>query len=89
MRGRIARPSRGEVALAGALAAGATRRVVLPAGSPIRLANSGDEILLRRNGTLLHRVGYQRAGAGEVFVFDSPCAAGTAVGAGLADADPC
>jgi endonuclease G len=62
----------GQHALVGVLSAGATRRVALPASSPLKLGNRGDEISLQRDGEELHRVSYESAGTGQVLQFEHP-----------------
>ena len=62
----------GQHALTDSIASGETRRIVLPNDSRIKLSNSGDEILLLREGKELHRVSYDLAGVGQVLYFQSP-----------------
>ena len=80
--------------LAGTIGAGAVLRFTLPEGSPVRLANSGDDIKLHRAATLLHEVSYSSAGSGEVISFAAPGDGGdggdgTGSPIDIIGADPC
>ena len=66
------------------LVTGATFRVTLPEGSPVRLSDEGDEIALYRGDEEVHRVSYENAGAGEVIRFEA-----SETGDGGAVPDPC
>jgi hypothetical protein len=77
--------------LGGPLGAGATHRAILPQGSPVRLANAGDDIVLLRGDEEVHRVTYQRARAGQIIRFEAPAppAGQPQPPPALPDADPC
>ena len=62
----------GQHALSGRLSGGDTVRVILPADSPIKLGNSGDDIKLIFEGGLVHEVTYTRANSGQYLRFDPP-----------------
>ena len=85
----------GELALDGEIGSRARRRIRLEAGAELRLANTGDNVALRRGDTAVHRVSYGESEAGQVHCFANPYAdaPGTACDAQPpgtpSDADPC
>ena len=62
----------GRLALTDSLVGAGTLRVIIPEDHAIKLGNSGDDITLLKEGTVIHTVNYQRAGSGQILVFDAP-----------------
>lgn len=58
--------------LSGPLSARTALKIFLTADSPVKLSNSGDEIILLRQGEVVHQVSYTTAGSGEILRFQSP-----------------
>ncbi len=56
----------------GELAAGDTKRIVLPSDSAVKLGNSGDDIRLLQGDEVIHEVKYSRAKSEQVLLFDPP-----------------
>lgn len=68
----VDRQARGRHTLTGNIAAGDTLRIVLPANSPVKLGNKGDDVKLWRGDDLVHEVSYTNAASGRIFLFDPP-----------------
>ncbi len=75
----------GRQALSGPLDPGSTRRVVLPKGSPVKLSNAGDDVLLMKGDVELDRISWDASASG--VAIEKPLPQPTVLG-GPAEADP-
>ncbi|NEZ65751.1 hypothetical protein D0962_23840 [Leptolyngbyaceae cyanobacterium CCMR0082] len=62
----------GREALSGSLSPESKIRITLSSNSSVKLANSGDDIILYQNSEAVHRVAYSQASSGEIIAFAPP-----------------
>lgn len=62
----------GKLPLSGSIGNNSSLKILIPSSNPIKLSNSGDEIKLVFDGTIIHKVSYIKAGSGQIFSFDPP-----------------
>ena len=62
----------GRETLSGSLSPDSKIRRTLPSNSSVKLANSGDDIVLYRDNQEIHRVAYSQASSGEIIAFAPP-----------------
>jgi len=77
----------GKLPLMGNITKDETRRFIIPEGGQPQLGNKGDDILLIKDGEIIHQVSYPKAGSGHIFQFDKP-GGGVVVPPGSGEPEP-